>query len=214
MREASRERAARRLTNHASGATSIVRETDVPTFSQAMEATLSPQSSSASRVNLRLIVLLAVVAAPFLYFVFIIARDMITGGVIDHGTYKEVDLKSMGNFFFDPSKDTLDAVPERFRVLDGKRVLLEGEMFAPNEAADDVRAFELVYNIQKCCFGGPPKVQERVFARVPPSLQGVPNYQFRSPVKVIGTLHVKIRKGIDGVAVALYEMDVERVDPV
>jgi hypothetical protein len=178
-----------------------------------MEATLSHKPMSGSRINVRLIVMLAVVATPFLYFAYVIARDMMTGGVIDRGSYAEVDLKSMGNFYFDATKDSVDSVPERFRRLDGKRVLLEGEMFAPNEAADDVRAFELVYNIAECCFGGPPKVQERVFVRVPAGKQGVPNYQYRGIVRVIGTLHVKAKKGVDGAVVALYEMDVESVEP-
>jgi hypothetical protein len=178
-------------------------------------ASLSPKRPAASApVNVRLIVLLALVAAPFLYFAFVMVRDMVTGGVISHGDYAEVDLKSMGNFYFDPSKDGIESVPERFRNLDGKRVMLEGEMFAPNEAADDVRRFELVYNIAKCCFGGPPKVQERVFAKVPEKMQGVPNYQYRSPVRVTGKLHVKIIKGTDGVVAALYTMDVENVEPV
>jgi hypothetical protein len=178
-----------------------------------MEATLTHKPSVGSRINVRLIVMLAVVATPFLYFAYVIARDMMTGGVINHGSYAEVDLKSMGNFYFDPTKDSLDSVPERFRQLDGKRVLLEGEMYAPNEAADDVRAFELVYNIAKCCFGGPPKVQERVFAMVPTGKAGVPNYQYRGLVRVTGKLHVKATKGVDGAVVALYTMDVESVEP-
>jgi hypothetical protein len=179
-------------------------------------ATLSPKrpASAGAPINLRLILLLAIVAAPFLYFGFVMIRDAVTGGVIRHGDYTEVDLKSMGNFHFDENRDGVEAVPQRFRDLDGKRVLLEGEMFAPNEAANDVRRFELVYNIQKCCFGGPPKVQERVFAKVPDQTQGIPNYQFRSPVRVTGKLHVKAIKGVDGTVAALYMLDVENVEPV
>jgi len=180
-------------------------------------ATLSPKRPAAAGgapINLRLVLLLALVAAPFLYFAFVMIRDAVTGGVINHGNYTEVDLKSMGNFYFNDSRDGVEAVPERFRNLDGKRVQLEGEMFAPNEAGDDVRRFELVYNIQKCCFGGPPRVQERVFARVPDKMQGVANYMYRNPVRVTGKLHVKAIKSDAGTVVALYTMDVEMVEPV
>jgi len=175
-------------------------------------ATLSPKRPpAAAPVNFRLIVLLGLVAAPFLYFAFVMIRDAVTGGVISHGDYAAGDLKSMGNFYFNEARDDISAVPERFRNLDGKRVMLEGEMFAPNEAGDGVRRFELVYNIQKCCFGGPPKVQERVFAKVPADKQGIP---YRSPVRVTGQLHVKAIKNELGMVVALYTMDVENADPL
>lgn len=179
-----------------------------------MEATLTPKPSYGPRVNVRLIVLLSLVAAPFLWVAYMVVDQLVNHGVRDRGSYVEVDLKSLGNFAFNPVTDTLDAVPNEFRKLDGKRVVLEGEMFAPNEASDDVRQFELVYNIQKCCFGGPPKVQERVFARVPDGKHDVPNFQYAGIVRVTGTLHVRLRKGVDGAAVALYEMDVEHVESV
>ena len=176
-----------------------------------MELTLSKPPVT-SRVNVRLVVLMAVVAVPFLYFLFIIVRQAMTGGVIDRGTYVEVDLKSLGYFPFDEMKDTLDNVPQRWRELDGKRVMLEGEMWAPNEASDDVRNFELVYSIAKCCFGGPPKVQERVFVHVPNGKEGVPNYQYRGLVRVLGKLRVNLKKE-QGQATSLYEMDVESIEP-
>ena len=42
-------------------------------------------------------------------------------------------------------------------------------MYAGGSAAPKVPAFQLVYSIQKCCFGGPPRVQERVFVNAPAS---------------------------------------------
>ncbi len=176
-----------------------------------MELTLSKPPVT-SRVNVRLVVLMSVVAVPFLYFLFIIVRQAVTGGVIDRGTYVEVDLKSLGYFPFDPAKDTLDNVPERWRQLDGKRVLLEGEMFTQDSASDRVRDFQLVYSIQKCCFGGPPKVQERVFVHVPDEA-GVPNYTYRGLVRVLGKLRVNLKKD-QGQASSLYEMDIESIEPV
>ena len=175
-----------------------------------MEATLSPKVPLGSRINVRLIVMLAVVAVPFLYFAYVMARDAMTGGVIDRGSYAEVDLKSMGSFPFDAVEDDIDNVPEQWRKLDGKRVMLTGEMYAGASAAPKVHEFQLVYSIQKCCFGGPPKVQERVFVKAPP---GKPVPFYWKPVRVVGTLHVQTRRAGDEV-ISVFEMDVESLEPV
>lgn len=164
-----------------------------------------------SRVNFRLITMLTVAAVPFLYFFFVIVRHAVTGGVIDRGTYSEVDLKSLGYFQFNEVHDTIENVPPRWRKLDGQRVLLEGFMWAPNEASGKVREFQLVYSIEDCCFGGPPKVQERVFAKVPEGQEKVRRYG--GPVRVMGTLHVDAKK-VAGQTISIFEMDVESVEPV
>ena len=85
-------------------------------------------------------------------------------------------------------------------------------MFLGNDAGARVGEFQLVYSISKCCFGGPPKVQERVFARIP---AGQKMKYYPIPVRVIGTLHVKIERaaGDDGPVTALYTMDVEDIQP-
>ena len=163
-----------------------------------------------SRFNLRLIVLLALVAAPFLYFGYIIIDQSLNGGVTKRGDYYDVDLKSLGYFPFDAAKDDISNVPSRWRELDGKRVALQGEMYAPEAAGDNLSNFQLVYSIQKCCFNGPPRVQERVFASVP---KGQVRY-YPQVVRVVGTLHVTAQRDEVGQVSKLYEMDVESVDPV
>jgi hypothetical protein len=163
------------------------------------------------RVSLRLIVLLAVVSLPFLYFGYVILDQSLNGGVTKHANYYDVDLKSLGYFPFDPAKDDLSNVPARWRELDGKRVALVGEMYAPGEASDRIKGFELVYSIQKCCFNGPPRVQERVFAGVPN--HGTVQY-YPQVVRVVGTLHVNARRDEVGQISRVFELDVETVDPV
>ena len=162
------------------------------------------------RVNLRLVVLLALVAAPFLYFGYVILDQALHGGVTNRGSYYEVDLKSLGYFPFDAAKDDIDNVPAQWRQLDGKRVALQGEMYAPSGAGDKVDSFELVYSIQKCCFNGPPRVQERVYATA--KKDAAVRY-YSQVVRVVGTLHVKAQKNEVGAVEKLYEMDVESVDP-
>ena len=109
-------------------------------------------------------------------------------GIHSHGDYSYVDLKSMGNFPFDARNGLLTDVPKDFRNLDGKGVELKGMMFS-RSASYEVQSFEFVYNIAKCCFGGPPKVQERVFVRVPNNGK----VQLSSDqVDIIGKLHVRL----------------------
>ena len=161
-------------------------------------------------INFRLVALLALLALPFMYFGYVIIDQAITGGVKDRGSYLEVDLKSLGQFPFDPVQDDTASVPERWRKLDGKKVMLTGEMYAGGSAAPKVPAFELVYSIQKCCFGGPPRVQERVFVRAP---EGKPVPFYWQPVRVVGTLHVEAKK-VEGQVVSVFDMEVESIEPV
>jgi hypothetical protein len=162
------------------------------------------------RISLRLVVLLAVVAAPFVYFGYVILDQTLNGGVTNRGSYFDVDLKSLGYFPFDAAKDDIGNVPERWRQLDGKRVALNGEMYAPESAGDDINSFQLVYSIQKCCFNGPPRVQERVFATVPDKAKV---RYYGQVVRVVGTLHVKAQRNEVGEIEKLYTLDVESVDP-
>ena len=162
------------------------------------------------RVNLRLVILLGVLALPFLYFGYVIIDQALTGGVSRSGNVYNVDLKSLGSFPFDPVQDDDTSIPQRWRDLNGKKVALVGEMYAGSSAAPKVPAFQLVYSIQKCCFGGPPRVQERVFVKAPPG-DAVPFYW--QPVRAVGTLHVGTRK-VDGQIISVFEMDVDKVEPV
>ena len=161
-------------------------------------------------INPRLVLLLAFLGLPFIYFGYVIVDQAVSGGVKDRGDYFEVDLKSLGQFPFDPVQDDINGVPEKWRKLNGKRVMLVGEMYAGGSAAPKVPAFELVYSIQKCCFGGPPKVQERVFVRAPPG-KAVPFYW--QPVRVVGKLNVEPKR-VEGQVVSVFDMEVERIEPV
>jgi hypothetical protein len=157
------------------------------------------------RINLRLIVILLLVAVPFLWCLWTIVDQRI---IVKEGDYYAVDLKGMGNFPMDPLRDGEEVIPKEVRELDGKKVKFQGEMYGPNSAANEVTQFQLVYSIVECCMGGPPKVQERVFAFAKPE-QRIPNYSGRQ-VTVIGTLHVGVQKQ-NGQAVSVFTMDVDEV---
>lgn len=176
-----------------------------------MDATLDYSANRAAarplseRVNLRLVVFLALVALPFAWCLWIILDQRM---IVNHGDYYAVDLKAMGNFPLDAKRDNEAVIPKDVRGLNGKKVKFEGEMYAPGQASNRVREFQLVYSIVECCLGGPPKVQERVFAFVPEGKR-VPNLTGRQ-VTVIGTLHVELKK-VDGEAVSVFTMDVDEV---
>ena len=170
----------------------------------------APAPERETRINLRLIAFLTIVSLPFVWFLGLFLYNTIRGPIQDYGDYKKVDLKALGNFAFDQNRGTIDDLPQKFRELDGQRVMLEGEMWA-DQAGAQVREFELVYSIVECCLGGPPKVHERVYADVPPDMK-VPNYTRRGYVRVLGTLHVDVKKS-EGAIVSVYRLDVESVEP-
>jgi hypothetical protein len=156
------------------------------------------------RVNLRMILVAAVVLFLIGYPVYTYVDASRNHGISRDGL---VDLKALGNFPFDETNGTINDVPPVYRALDGKRVALDGFMYAGNGAGDEVSAFQFVYNIAKCCFNGPPKVQERVFAR---SSKPVPYYG--QMVRCIGTLHVGVKKNEAGQTNSVYELDVDKVE--
>jgi len=138
-------------------------------------------------------------------FGYTILNEVLSNGIHSHGDYAYVDLKSMGNFPFDAQNGLLTDIPKDFRNLDGKRVELKGMMYSASGSVE-VQSFQFVYNIAKCCFGGPPKVQERVFVHVPDNrtvqLSG-------DQVDIIGRLHVRLQRNSEGTVISLYDMDLE-----
>ena len=181
-----------------------------------MDATLdysAPKTKPAARplserLNLRLWIFLGVIAVPFLWAMWTIFG---AGTITQHGDYFSVDLKGMGNFPFDAKRDTESAIPKDVLALNGKKVHFEGEMYAPSEASQYVHDFQLVYSIVACCMGGPPKVQERVFAYVPEHKK-IRNYSGQQ-VTCTGTLHIKVVRDPSGEAVSVFTMEVDDVQP-
>lgn len=161
------------------------------------------------RINFRMIIFAAVVLALVGAPVYIYLDSRLSGGIKNHGDYLEVDLKAMSNFPFDQINGTVNDIPQRFRDLDGKRVMVEGEIWAPNSAGNDLRNFELVYSIAKCCFSGPPQIQH--FVQSKPVKGTIPYYS--GLVRVVGTLHVNVQKA-GGQVSSVYQLQVESVDPV
>ncbi|HEV7300819.1 MAG TPA: hypothetical protein VGN72_15745 [Tepidisphaeraceae bacterium] len=159
------------------------------------------------RINFRLlafsIIAIVLVGTPIYWYV----DEVVSGGIKVRGDVTEVNLKAMSTFPFDQVKGTIEDVPERWRALDGKKVELVGEMYLANSAGDEVRKFDLVYSIAKCCFSGPPQIQHFVQATGRDG-KALPYYQ--GLVKVTGTLHVNVKRGPERVE-TVYQMVVDSI---
>jgi hypothetical protein len=158
------------------------------------------------RINFRMVTIIAVFAALVGYPVYTYVKAQHNGGIESVGNGYHVDLKALGNFPFNENTGTLADVPEKFRQLDGKQVTLEGFVYAPNSASDDINSFQFVYNVTKCCFSGPPQVQERVFAVVPEG-KTFPNPGMYTMVQISGVMHVAVVKDDGGKISSVYTLN-------
>ena len=151
--------------------------------------------------------LIATVLFLFGYPIYIYTDTLITGGITQRGDLLVVDLKALSSFEMDQDTGTTQDIPLRYRQLDGKRVLLVGQMWDPYVADGQIRIFTLVYSISNCCFNGPPKIQHFIQATVPigKAVEYSPDF-----VDVVGTLHVGVESA-EGHVQSVYRVDVEKV---
>jgi hypothetical protein len=182
-------------------------------FTQRAKAATAPQRSSPAatlrRITWRMLAGWAIVLFMVGFPIYTYVTSAVTGGISRHGDLTVVDLKAMSDFEMDQIRGTNDDVPARYRDLDGKRVMLAGEIWAPQSADGRINRFHLVYSIDKCCFSGPPKVQHFVRCKI----KDGSNVDYcRGLVNVIGTLHVGVEEA-DGRVQSVYRLEVERVDP-
>ena len=174
-----------------------------------MTTTATPKVPFYERINLRMLIFIGVIGFLVGYPIYVLIEAQLTGGIHSvGGGYKQVDLKALGNFQFDDQTGSVTDVPPRYRELDGQKVVLVGEMYS-GTGAGEVNRFELVYSIAKCCFGGPPKVQERVFCKIPK--EGTTQL-YGGMTRIAGTLHIKPIKAGDKI-VELYTLDVQDISP-
>ena len=153
------------------------------------------------------LMLVATAVFLFAYPTYVYTWNLITGGITHQGDLLKVDLQAMSGFEMDQDAGTNDDIPQRYRQLNGKRVLLTGQMWEPYVADGKIHNFTLVYSITNCCFNGPPKVQHFIQATVLPGRIVELFQRFR---RRVGTLHVGVRSG-EGHVQSVYRIDVEKV---
>lgn len=168
--------------------------------------TMTSTSLPANRFNFRVLILLAVVLAPVGFVLYQFLRP----NVIDRGGFKDVDLRWLSDFEVDQQLATDADIPADRRALDGKRVLLRGEMYKPDAWQGPVKHFTLVFSITKCCVTSAPKIQHFVRSTVVDGGSG--NAYPDQAVEVMGTLHVGVQRDKDsGKILSIYRLDVESV---
>jgi hypothetical protein len=120
------------------------------------------------RVNFRILGFIAIFALLLGFPLYTYLDMALSGGLKNRGDYYEVDLKAMSTFNFDQVQGRLEDVPPQWRELNGKTVVMEGEIAPGGQQADGVGAkFDLVYSVAKCCFTGEPQIQHFVKVTVP-----------------------------------------------
>ncbi len=145
------------------------------------------------RFNFRLWIFVAVFAVLLGYPLYLYLDSTLTGGIKNRGGYFDVDLKQMSSFAFDQENGRTTDVPPRWRELQGKRVMLRGEIAPSGLSARGVdHFFEMVYSVQKCCFSGPPQIQHFIQVTAPPTANI--NVTSEGEVAVIGTLNVEVTR--------------------
>jgi len=184
--------------------------TTVPNLNPSTEVAPAPRRPWGERVNVRLVAFVLVVSLPFVWIIGSAVMHSLNHGITDHGDFKDVDLKSLGNFSFDDVSGTEAQIPKDFLALNGQRVRLTGFIFQPQRTEGSDWRFQFVYDVNKCCFNGPPQVQERVFAYAkgePPEVSGL--------AEVFGNLNVRLIRSPDsGKVTSVFDLDVESVKPV
>jgi hypothetical protein len=163
------------------------------------------------QINWRMVLLIAIILAlPFFIF-FQWARQAFHHGIIDHGSYAEVNLKSMSSFDMDQFNGQPTDIPAIFRALDGRRVMMDGQMYAPNSASDGaLRNFLFCYNRAKCCLSGPILAQHMVES-IP--VNGCQALYTDGMARVWGTLHIRFNRDKETHAIhSVYEVDVDKVE--
>lgn len=171
------------------------------------------------RVNLRMLGFIAVALLLVGYPVYLALDLMLSQGIwhkddARYGRYVKVDLQAMSSSFeiMDPAHATDAVIPERYRQLNGQRVMLVGEMVPDRNAVGAQAAFDLVYSISKCCFSGPPKIQHFIKCDVQPGRKQQVQYH-PGLVRAVGTLEVGIVRDEAGAIASVFRLKTESTEP-
>jgi hypothetical protein len=99
--------------------------------------------------------------------------------------------------------DSPNKIPEEALALNGKKVLIKGYVY-PGNLKEGITQFLLVRDQGDCCFGGNPKVTDRINVR----LTDRTGFNFHSGLfKVAGTFHITPSKAIDADGAVFYHLE-------
>lgn len=99
--------------------------------------------------------------------------------------------------------DPPNAIPPEALALNGKKVLIKGYVY-PGNLKEGITQFLLVRDQGDCCFGGNPKVTDRINVRIADRK----GFNFHSGLfKVAGTFHITPSKAIDADGAVYYHLE-------
>ncbi len=98
-------------------------------------------------------------------------------------------------------------IPASARELDGQRVFIKGYIY-PGLQTRGIRQFVLVRDQGDCCFGGNPKLTDRIQVQLADPL----TIDFHDGLfRLAGTFHVGVGQASEGLGHALYHLDADHV---
>ena len=95
-----------------------------------------------------------------------------------------------------------ELVPPSALDLDGKKVYIKGYVYSGSQTTG-IRQFVLVRDAGTCCFGGNPKVTDRIVV----SLSSASGIYTKEPARVAGTFRVTPSRDPGGIGVVYYHLD-------
>lgn len=162
------------------------------------------------RINFRMVLVGALLLVLLGYPIYRMLRLQLTGGITRHADFTEIDLKFLSDFPMDQVNATDNDIPKQWREMNGKPVMLVGEMVAGRSMVGLDSDFDLVWSIQKCCLTGEPQVQHFIKCKIPEGQMVEYHYGL---VEVRGTLNVGVTKGENGRVSSVYRVNVDSVKP-
>jgi hypothetical protein len=101
--------------------------------------------------------------------------------------------------------DRADHVPPSAIALDGQRIFIKGYVY-PGKQTDGIQTFLLCRDQGDCCFGGDPKITDRILVK----LVGDRRLTFKPTLqKVGGTFHVDRGTAVDAGGAVLYRLEAD-----
>ena len=98
-----------------------------------------------------------------------------------------------------------EKIPPAALALDGKRVFIKGFVF-PGKQKEGIKTFVLVRDQGDCCFGGNPKLTDRIQVTLNDPLR----LKFHTRLHgVAGIFHVKPAQAVEGIGGVYYQLDAD-----
>ena len=98
-----------------------------------------------------------------------------------------------------------EQIPASAKALDGRQIFIKGYVY-PGQKTDGIKSFLLVRDQGDCCFGGNPKVTDRIQVTLADPLRLTFSKRLHG---VAGVFHVKAAPAIDGVGGVFYQLDAD-----